>query len=189
MPAAPSSGGGGGGQSSKVFFQCVRGSSNCGCPTGYGYGGYGGGSDCSLNVTDAYGITCPNCGDSVIRTLPLKYVSSGQNTFTGGGGGSASGFVQGVVTYTVKDDLTITPMSAISSIMLLNAFGVTDLTTLKEKTVKLGYVEGVQILRASLQSKTVLTDVFLGKEQEAFPLRFGWHLARRDRRRSLAGCL
>jgi hypothetical protein len=39
------------------------------------------------------------------------------------------------------DDLTATPMSAISSFTLLNAFAVTDLAALQEKTVQLGYNE------------------------------------------------
>ncbi|KAK1661636.1 hypothetical protein QYE76_049795 [Lolium multiflorum] len=77
---------------------------------------------------------------------------------------SGKGFVQGIVTYTVMDDLAVTPMSSISSITLLNTFAVKDLTALQEKTVPLGYNEGLEILKASLQSKTVLTDVFLGKK-------------------------
>ncbi|XP_044335981.1 uncharacterized protein [Triticum aestivum] len=76
-------------------------------------------------------------------------------------GVAGKGFVQGIVTYTVMDDLTVTPMSSISSIALLNTFGVKDLGALQEKTVQLGYNEGLDILKASLQSKTVLTDVFL----------------------------
>ena len=69
--------------------------------------------------------------------------------------------MQGIVTYTVMDDLTVTPMSSISSIPLLNTFAVRDLSALQEKTVQLGYQEGLEILKASLRSKTVLTDVFL----------------------------
>ncbi|KAK9110269.1 hypothetical protein Sjap_018329 [Stephania japonica] len=55
------------------------------------------------------------------------------------------GFVGGVVTYMVMDDLTVAPLSAISSIMVLKKFN------------------GMKLLRASLQSKTVLSDVFLSK--------------------------
>ncbi|TVU46760.1 hypothetical protein EJB05_06318 [Eragrostis curvula] len=76
---------------------------------------------------------------------------------------TGKGFVQDIMTYTVLDNLKVTPMSAISSITLLNTFAV-DFSALQEKTVQLGYNEGVEILRASLQSKTVLTDVFLGKK-------------------------
>ncbi|XBI67287.1 hypothetical protein VPH35_046674 [Triticum aestivum] len=77
------------------------------------------------------------------------------------GPSSAKGFVQGVVTYTVTDNLTVTTMSAISSITLLNTFLVRDLSALQEKILRIGYKEGLAILKASLQSKTVLTDVFL----------------------------
>uniref|UniRef100_A0A8R7VK08 Uncharacterized protein n=1 Tax=Triticum urartu TaxID=4572 RepID=A0A8R7VK08_TRIUA len=52
-------------------------------------------------------------------------------------------------------------MSAISSITLLNTFLVRDLSALQEKILRIGYKEGLAILKASLQSKTVLTDVFL----------------------------
>ncbi|CAO2174645.1 unnamed protein product [Urochloa humidicola] len=80
---------------------------------------------------------------------------------------AVKGFVQGIVTYTVTDDLTVTPLSAISSITLLSTFGVTDISALQEKTVQLGYAEGLEILKASLGSKTVLTDVFLGNKAPA----------------------
>jgi hypothetical protein len=53
-------------------------------------------------------------------------------------GVGARGFVQGIVTYTVMDNLTVTPMSAISSITLLNTLGVRDFGALQEKTVRLG---------------------------------------------------
>lgn len=77
---------------------------------------------------------------------------------------ATEGFVQGIVTYTVTDNLAVTPMSAISSIELLNTFGVRDLGALQHKTVQIGHKEGLAIVKASLQSKTVLTDVFLGKK-------------------------
>ncbi|XP_051220366.1 uncharacterized protein [Lolium perenne] len=89
--------------------------------------------------------------------------SSGEATEAVGSVGR-KGFVQGIVTYTVMDDLTVTPMSSISGITLLNAFAVEDLSALQEKTVQLDCNEGLEILKASLQSKTVLSDVFLAKK-------------------------
>jgi hydroxymethylpyrimidine/phosphomethylpyrimidine kinase len=59
----------------------------------------------------------------------------------GGAAASGAGFVQGIVTYTVMDDLKVSPMSSISGITLLNTFGVTDIASLQEKTVQLGYTE------------------------------------------------
>ncbi|WVZ72336.1 hypothetical protein U9M48_020811 [Paspalum notatum var. saurae] len=61
----------------------------------------------------------------------------------------------------VMDDLKVAPMSTISGITLLSTFGITDIGMLQEKTVQLDYEQGLKILKASLQSKTVLTDVFL----------------------------
>ncbi|CAO2199028.1 unnamed protein product [Urochloa humidicola] len=117
-------------------------------------------SSCRTYITDAYGKACPTCGNRMAAAAQyLPPAPAGQSA-----GAAAEGFVQGVVTYMVMDDLTVTPMSAISSATLLNAFAVTDLAALQEKTVQLGYDEGLEILRASLQSKTVLTDVFLGRK-------------------------
>ncbi|KAL6626769.1 hypothetical protein ACP70R_030495 [Stipagrostis hirtigluma subsp. patula] len=115
---------------------------------------------CYDYVTDATGASCPVCGNPM--TKPVHYVAApaaaaaerqARNT--------GKGFVQGIVTYTVMDDLTVAPMSAISSITLLNTFAVSNIGDLQEKTVQLGYSEGLKILKASLQSKTVLSDVFL----------------------------
>ncbi|KAK7821158.1 hypothetical protein CFP56_037931 [Quercus suber] len=63
----------------------------------------------------------------------------------------------------IVDDLEVKPMSTISRITLLNKFYVKQLGDLEEKVVQLGMEEGVKLLKASLQSKNVLTDVFLPK--------------------------
>ncbi|KAJ8631659.1 hypothetical protein MRB53_024982 [Persea americana] len=60
------------------------------------------------------------------------------------------------------DDLVVMPMSTISSITLLNKFSVKDVGDLEKSVVQVGMVEGLSILKASLHSKTVLTDIFLG---------------------------
>ncbi|KAJ1694929.1 hypothetical protein LUZ63_011627 [Rhynchospora breviuscula] len=71
------------------------------------------------------------------------------------------GFVKDAVTYTVMDDLSVSPMSTTSTITFLGQFSARDVSCLEEKTVKLGRKEALRLLKASLQSKTVLTDVFL----------------------------
>ncbi|XP_006645509.1 uncharacterized protein LOC102719161 [Oryza brachyantha] len=148
LPAPPSS------AQPKSFFRCN--SYNC-----------NNSSSCRTYVTEASGTRCPNCQNEMKTACGYVAGAPEQGTqnvagAVGGGGGSSKGFVQGVVTYTVMDDLTVSPMSSISSITLLNRFAVKDLGALKEKTVQLGYTEGLAILKASLQSKTVLTDVFIG---------------------------
>ncbi|CAL4951608.1 unnamed protein product [Urochloa decumbens] len=138
LPAAPPSG------QAKSFYRCQS-------------------SHCRSYITDVNGKACPaGCGYQM--SVAVQFVSSAAGYGSSGqqaAQGDAKGFVQGIVTYTVLDNLTVTPMSAISSITLLNTFAVRDLADLQEKTVQLGYNEGLAILKASLQSQTVLTDVFL----------------------------
>ncbi|CAM0879553.1 unnamed protein product [Alopecurus aequalis] len=120
----------------------------------------------SCYVTYISGTKCPSCSRQM--TTAVQFLSgSGGQVAQGAAGAGGKGFVQGIVTYTVLDNLSVNPMPSISSIALLNTFAVKDLGALQEKTVQLGYKEGLAILRASLQSKTVLTDVFLGKKHPA----------------------
>ncbi|XBI96705.1 hypothetical protein VPH35_032953 [Triticum aestivum] len=72
-------------------------------------------------------------------------------------------------TYTVGDDLSVTPASFFPTISLLGLpqlvqCSVKDLNTLQEKTVKISQKEVLGILAASLKSKTILTDLFLPKK-------------------------
>ncbi|CAH1419703.1 unnamed protein product [Lactuca virosa] len=114
-------------------------------------------SSCYSNVTDDPDVTCPRC---------RIYSMTTQLTFVGGGGmlngtTEGGGFVKGVVTYMVSDDLVVKPMSNISSITMLNKFNVKEVGCLEEKVVSLKMKEGLMLLKASLQSKNVLTSVFL----------------------------
>ncbi|CAL4951589.1 unnamed protein product [Urochloa decumbens] len=88
---------------------------------------------CRSYVTAVYGRACPSCGAAMSTSVQLL---------------PSAGFVQGIATYMVTDNLAVTRMSAVSSINLLNTFA------------------GLAILKASLQSKTVLTDVFFGIKKE-----------------------
>ncbi|EOY18350.1 Uncharacterized protein TCM_042955 [Theobroma cacao] len=63
----------------------------------------------------------------------------------------------------IMDDLIVRPMSTISSITLLNKFKIKDVGVLEERVIDMGMDEGVKLLKASMQSKAVLTDVFLEK--------------------------
>ncbi|XP_034598361.1 uncharacterized protein [Setaria viridis] len=105
-------------------------------------------ANCGLYITARRGSACPTCYSGMTAAAQLLPAA-------------AHGFV--LVTYMVKDDLSVTSMSAVST--LLNTFAVRDVGDLQEKTVQLGYNEGLAILKASLQSKTVLTDVFLGDKK------------------------
>ncbi|KAJ3683302.1 hypothetical protein LUZ60_013529 [Juncus effusus] len=113
--------------------------------------------DGSLYVTDKFGTICPSCKrTSGTMNQEVQYVAGK----TGEEGGEL-GVVKGVVTYSIMDDLSVEPMSTISSITLLNKFQIKDLSSLQERNVELGMEEGLKLLKASLESKNVLTAVFV----------------------------
>ncbi|XVF83471.1 hypothetical protein PTKIN_Ptkin16aG0489600 [Pterospermum kingtungense] len=105
-------------------------------------------ANCIMCVANDPESTCPvyNC----VMNVSLTFVNLGD-------------YVKGVFTYMVFDDLVVTPMSTISAITLLNKFNVKDVGFLEEKAIDMGIGKGVQLLRESMQSKTVLSAVFLGK--------------------------
>ncbi|MBA0750003.1 hypothetical protein Gogos_003871 [Gossypium gossypioides] len=112
------------------------------------------------NVADDSGLACPQCKKRMATEVTVvgRNVGEGKTSDEGG-------FVKGVVTYMVMDDLAVKPMSTISSITMLNKFNVTDVGALQEKVVDLGMNEAFWLLKASLESKTVLTSVFLGNKK------------------------
>ncbi|XVF83534.1 hypothetical protein PTKIN_Ptkin16aG0496700 [Pterospermum kingtungense] len=126
---------------------------------------------CVSYIAEDPKATCPQCNYRMMShqvklvktekkvSNSLSYTSASSSEAEGEGG-----FVKGVVTYMVMDDLMVEPMSTISSIALLNRFNIKDVCALEEKTIKIGMDEALKLLKASLQSKTVLTDVFFGKK-------------------------
>ncbi|KAF5470555.1 hypothetical protein F2P56_011060 [Juglans regia] len=72
------------------------------------------------------------------------------------------GYVRGVVTYMVMDDLTVKPMSTISCITLLNTLNIKDIGSVQEKKVEIDIKKSLELIKVSIDSTTVLTDVFLG---------------------------
>ncbi|XP_024988591.1 uncharacterized protein LOC112523288 [Cynara cardunculus var. scolymus] len=107
-------------------------------------------------VADDPAVVCPEC--KAVMDTQLSYVADGGAAKLTAEGG---GFVKGVVTYMVMDDLVVKPMSTISSITTLNEFKVKDIGGLEEKVVYVDMKEGLKLLEASLHSKNVLTSVFL----------------------------
>ncbi|KAJ4768573.1 hypothetical protein LUZ62_078948 [Rhynchospora pubera] len=112
-------------------------------------------------VTDVYGSPCPLC--QKMMTVQLEYTAG--LVVKEKEAKEEKGIVKGVATFTIMDDLSVVSTSTISNITLLNQFGVSELSSLEARTVYLGLQEGLGLLKASLQSKTVLTDVFLTKKK------------------------
>jgi hypothetical protein len=93
--------------------------------------------------------TCPLC-KLVMSTEVAFVLPSSAAAAAGGAAGSSSssddsgGYVKGVVTYMVTDGLEVTPMSAISSITMINKFAGMDVE-LAEKYVTVGTDEVVSL--------------------------------------------
>ncbi|XP_060169875.1 uncharacterized protein LOC132600606 [Lycium barbarum] len=106
-------------------------------------------------VSDDPSALCTSCRHSMSRkfTYVAPPVANGAVAATGG-------FVKDLVTYMVTDDLVVTPMSSISCISLLNKFNVRDVGVLEEEVVSFGMNEALELLKASFESKEVLTSVF-----------------------------
>ncbi|XP_020233433.1 uncharacterized protein LOC109813618 [Cajanus cajan] len=119
------------------------------CPNNGNY------NNCGYNVTCDNQTRCPRCNCAMSKVISYVGNKVAEDVFR------KSGYVKEVVTYMVMDDLVIQPMSTISSITLLNKFNIKEVGALEEKVVELGITQGVNILKASLQSKMVLTSVFL----------------------------
>ncbi|KAG4127518.1 hypothetical protein ERO13_D10G220240v2 [Gossypium hirsutum] len=121
-------------------------------------------SSLAINVP----LLSPNIQSSKPQIIPASFVLYDPETFVNPPNMvSTSSFAAnegGVITYTVMDDLTITPMSTISSINFLYKFNIKQLDALEEKVVNVGTTEGVEILKASLWSDTLLTNVFLAQK-------------------------
>ncbi|XP_074280106.1 uncharacterized protein LOC141605295 [Silene latifolia] len=113
-------------------------------------------------ITDCSGTACPNrCGYTM--STEVSWVNSAAASVSTGDDVSDGGYVKGVVTYMVMDNLEVKPMSTISGITLINKFHVKDVASLTEKQVQLGLKEGLAMLKASLETNAVLTTVFIGK--------------------------
>ena len=97
-------------------------------------------NNCNYVANDNRAI-CPSCNNVMNHELNFVHSPSATNA---GSSSSEGGYVKGVVTYMVMDDLVVKPMSTISSITLLNRFNVKDVGALEEKVVHLGIDEVCQ---------------------------------------------
>lgn len=94
---------------------------------------------CTYNhryITDFSCVRCPQC-NGAMTTEHIYVANDGVSSSSVGSGG----FVKGVVTYTVMDDLVGKPMSTISCIALLNRFDVRDVGSLEESVDEIGFNE------------------------------------------------
>ncbi|CAN6353539.1 unnamed protein product [Urochloa humidicola] len=117
-----------------------------------------------VTVTMEAGAQCPQCRQEM--TTEMNFVLPSAAARAPGAGGAAAAGEESGGYVKVTDGLEVTPMSAISSITLINKFsiGKGDID-LAEKFVNVGMDEGLALLKAALRSDTVLSDVFLTRKK------------------------
>ncbi|WVZ95897.1 hypothetical protein U9M48_041604 [Paspalum notatum var. saurae] len=93
--------------------------------------------------------TCPACKQPMATEVAFVLPSAAAPV-AAAAADESGGYVKGVVTYMVTDGLEVTPMSAISSITLINKFTAGKDVELAEKFVTVGPDEVLAILVASL---------------------------------------
>ncbi|KAH7839460.1 hypothetical protein Vadar_004448 [Vaccinium darrowii] len=117
-------------------------------------------------VSEDASTICPTC-KNVCLSREMQYVA-GPNEVAKGS------FVNGVAIYMVTDDLVVTPLSTAATITMFNKLNIKDVGALEERAVDMGKPEGLKLLKASLQSKTVLTNVFLENTAVLSPPMLRW---------------
>ena len=103
---------------------------------------------CSRYISDDTTTICPSCRQHM--NFEVIYIATPTvNTSSSDEGG----FVKGVVTYMVMDDLEVKPMSTISCITLINKFNVSDMGALEEKVVDMTMAE---VCHSTISSVVIL---------------------------------
>ncbi|XP_077232908.1 uncharacterized protein LOC143873174 isoform X2 [Tasmannia lanceolata] len=92
-------------------------------------------------VTEIKGTPCPSCKTQMNKELTYVFPNNKTKLVSNEEGG----FVKGVVTYMVTDDLVVTPMSTIEAITRLSEFNGKEIGVLESKVVQVGFKEGLDL--------------------------------------------
>ncbi|XP_011027124.1 PREDICTED: uncharacterized protein LOC105127495 [Populus euphratica] len=118
-------------------------------------------------VSDIHNSVCSHCSShygTSYMNQEVKFVRTNVSASTDTpASDQAGGYVKGLVIYMVTDDLSVSPMSMVSVVGLLNKIEIKDFSVLEERVVDFGIDEGLELLKASFLSKGALTAVFLPK--------------------------
>ena len=91
-----------------------------------------------MTVSDDPKAICTECKKPMNVEMAFVHCKASDSTK---GNSNEGGFVKGLVTYMVMDDLVVTPLSTVSSITLLNKFNIKEVGALKEQMVEVGMAE------------------------------------------------
>ncbi|CAN1176260.1 hypothetical protein LINPERHAP2_LOCUS32446 [Linum perenne] len=87
----------------------------------------------SISVTEDKQAICPQCNKRMDTCM--GYLD------TANSGGKESGFVKGVVSYMIMDNLEVKPMSTVSIMAAFNRVNIKDVAALEEKVIKVTSAE------------------------------------------------
>ncbi|KAF5461662.1 hypothetical protein F2P56_017740 [Juglans regia] len=104
------------------------------------------------------GAYCNSCSSSLV---PMRHEVSLSELTSANKAISNFNLLKEWVRFIVMDDLWMMLMSADAFITLLHEYDIKDLRALEKRVVDLDMHGSVKLLKAALQSKTALTDVFL----------------------------
>jgi hypothetical protein len=96
-------------------------------------------------VSDIHNSLCSHCRSQCCTRYmnqEVKFVGTNVSASTDTpASDQAGGYVKGLVTYMVTDDLSVSPMSMVSVVGLLNKIEIKDFSVLEEKVVEFGIDE------------------------------------------------
>ncbi|TXG49704.1 hypothetical protein EZV62_025579 [Acer yangbiense] len=117
-------------------------------------------SRCYDYMAEVPNLNCSSCKGKV--STEMSYVPPSPANYSLGP--VEGGFLKGLATYIVMDNLEFMPMSTKMFVSLLKKSAVKDLDSLGEIEVDLGVEEGLELLKLSMsmESKTILTSFYFG---------------------------
>ncbi|XP_021311746.1 uncharacterized protein LOC8075142 [Sorghum bicolor] len=134
-----------------------------------GNGNGNGAGSCGCYVADKSGARCPSCGGEMAVEVPRGDPGASCSDPYDAGAADWPGGMKGAdLTCMLMDDLNVMPAGSGLSLATSFMMGFVAPGVLQETVVCLGYTEAMEILEMSLQSRTVLTDVFLCKKSRRF---------------------
>jgi hypothetical protein len=95
-------------------------------------------------VSDVFNSFCSHCaspGYPRYRNQEVKFIGTSDSTTSSAKPNGEGGYVKALVTYMVTNDLSVSPMSMVSGVGLLNKFNIKDFGVLEEKVVDFGIDE------------------------------------------------
>ncbi|KAG2691945.1 hypothetical protein I3760_08G030200 [Carya illinoinensis] len=109
----------------------------------------------SFTLPVGYSIPCSSASMNRVVSLSVEELISANKAI------SNFNLLKEWVKFIVMDDLRMMPVHADTFITLLHEYDIKDLRALEKIVVDLDMDGSVKLLKAALQSKTALTDVFL----------------------------